>query len=178
MFDVRAVQEGTLDGETDKKDPEKMEDLLFKHTGTPQEHLEKHNGNERTKSGVIYEVSKYITKDAEISKYSLSQLREWLEAVKGMRLWVAAGCLKINETDIENEMIHTCNEESTENICPVCGARLETTEWEWNAKQREYEQSLRPLTWPEHYRHRKHTHPRRTEPSREASEGNRQHRHR
>lgn len=44
--------------------------------------------------GAAAEVAKYVSKSADLLALHLDQLAEWLEAVRGARLWVAAGCLK------------------------------------------------------------------------------------
>jgi plasmid rolling circle replication initiator protein Rep len=102
--------------------------------------------HEAQSAGAAAEVSKYVTKGADILKYSLPELQEWLEAVKGVRLWSAGGCLKINDKAVENEMINNVDSVETPDVCPVCGKRLVLQDY-WHTS-RGYMPSPVPLSWP------------------------------
>ena len=80
----------------------------------------------------IMEISKYISKPAELLELSLKQLSEYLAAVKGLRLWSSGGCLKIveQEPESDSDLIHAADSEPVD-ACPVCGAHLQPIDWEW-----------------------------------------------
>lgn len=100
--------------------------------------------SEKNKRGAIAEVCKYISKSG-IQKLPLELLKEWLEAVRGKRMWTSAGCLKVDEDKIERELIHAADEEPAPEFCPTCGQKLETVDWVY--ANGEYRQSLTPLSW-------------------------------
>jgi rubrerythrin len=150
QVDIRAIYDKNIENE----DTQALTEKLFEDEETKNCSIEKAIFEDAVKipeahnmalGKATFEIAKYTTKDSEIIEYTLSQLQEWLEAVKGVRLWVSSRCLRINEADVENELIHTCNEESIDR-CPTCGAVLQKIEWLWNGKK--YEQSLEPLSWP------------------------------
>lgn len=99
------------------------------------------------RGGAISEVAKYTTKSADLHGLPLVLLKEWLEAVKGIRLWTAGGCLRVRDSDVEAEMIHTVDEQQTPDVCPVCGQRLQIVDWLFR-RGAGYVQSLEPIAWP------------------------------
>ncbi len=93
--------------------------------------------------GAAAEVAKYVSKSADLLALHLDQLAEWLEAVRGARLWVAAGCLKTAHED-NIDLIHEAETGSAE-LCPVCGARLQLVDWIFS--RGEYLPAPAPLNW-------------------------------
>ncbi len=91
------------------------------------------------------EVAKYITKAADLQRLTLDQLHELAQAVKSLRLWSTSGCMKIKESDIEEEMIETIDAEHVDK-CPQCGAVLQPIDYEWTATG--YHAMLWPVNWP------------------------------
>ena len=93
--------------------------------------------------GAAAEVAKYVSKSADLLALHLDQLAEWLDAVRGARLWTAAGCLKTaNEENLD--LIHEAETEAAE-LCPVCGARLQLVDWIFSGG--EYSPAPAPLNW-------------------------------
>lgn len=95
-------------------------------------------------AGAVAEVSKYISKNI-MAKLPLELLREWLEAVRGRRLWSSGGCLKIKDEQVENELVHAADENTTADICPVCGQHLQIQDWVHDGG--EYRPTLSSLNW-------------------------------
>lgn len=93
--------------------------------------------------GAAAEVAKYVSKSADLLTLHLDQLAEWLEAVRGARLWVAAGCLKTAHEE-NLDLIHEAENGSAE-LCPVCGARLQLVDWIFSSG--EYSPAPAPLNW-------------------------------
>ena len=94
-------------------------------------------------NGAAAEVAKYVSKSADLLALHLDQLAEWLEAVRGARLWVAAGCLK-NAHEENLDLIHEAETGAAE-LCPVCGARLQLVDWIFCGG--EYSPAPAPLNW-------------------------------
>jgi plasmid rolling circle replication initiator protein Rep len=101
------------------------------------------------------EVAKYTTKDADLQSLPLPWFSEWLEAVKGLRLWSSGGCLKINQNEIEEIEVVDELKASESDICPVCGSHLQTVDWEFSFNESIYKPSLSPVMWPKLNQHRK-----------------------
>lgn len=101
-------------------------------------------GNGDAEAGAVAEVSKYISKNI-MGKLPLELLREWLEAVRGRRLWSSGGCLKIKDEQIENELVHAADETATADLCPVCGQHLQVQDWVH--EHGEYRPTLSSLNW-------------------------------
>lgn len=75
----------------------------------------------------VMEVCKYTTKSKVLEELRLEEFREWLEAVRGARLWTSGGCLKVSEKEIEPDEEFK-PEGKDENICSECGAHMEYTD--------------------------------------------------
>jgi Plasmid rolling circle replication initiator protein and truncated derivatives len=92
------------------------------------------------------EVAKYVTKTAELNRYTLDQLHELAQAIKGLRLWSASGCLKISEEDIEAELLEHAGAEH-QSTCPECGAVLQKVDHTWMGQG--YKVAPYPVNWPQ-----------------------------
>lgn len=79
----------------------------------------------------VYEVCKYTTKGTDLEGYKLEELREWLQAVHGARLWSAGGCLRVSEKDVEIESdVIEEKPADDEKLCEMCGSHTQYVDLE------------------------------------------------
>jgi plasmid rolling circle replication initiator protein Rep len=116
-------------------------DLWRKAVGLPVEIVDIRAADEHS----CREVAKYTTKDADLLGLSLANLREWLRAVKGIRLYSSGGCLKVNVEAIE-EKLDTLDAGGAA-VCPVCGAHMQIVDWEFYQREGRYRKSVCPVQW-------------------------------
>lgn len=95
----------------------------------------------------IAEVTKYSTKPDALIGLHLDELEEYLESMKYARLTETAGCLRIKDATIDDELIHREDEETLA-ACPVCGARLQKYNWTWSDRDHKYVRTLHRVNWP------------------------------
>jgi plasmid rolling circle replication initiator protein Rep len=88
------------------------------------------------------EVSKYITKIETLQRQSLRLLKEFIDAVKNVRFWQAAGCMKISEKELERELESNVGHDEDHiddtkyaKECPVCGAPIREADYVWKNGQ-------------------------------------------
>lgn len=79
----------------------------------------------------VYEVCKYATKGSDLEGYNMDEIREWLEAVHGARLWSAGGCLNVSEKEIEIESDEIETPAADEDKpCEKCGSHMQYVDLE------------------------------------------------
>jgi len=74
--------------------------------------------------GGVAEVCKYICKTQELLDMTMPMFREWIDAVRSVRLWTAGGALKIKQSEVD-EIDDVTDGAVNPDICVSCGAHMQ-----------------------------------------------------
>jgi plasmid rolling circle replication initiator protein Rep len=105
--------------------------------------------------GAERELSKYTTSGDTLKDFTPEELFEYAEAIKGVRLWVSSGILKINEENIDESVENDEKNEENYVVCPHCGVELIKIDYIFDFRRKKYVESEFVYEWPEKKKRRK-----------------------